>query len=128
VLIDSVAPELRDTLRIDEISVTSNEADGSPAVEIETQVTPDVYLRLVQSLGASADEAVEVRWRFWRRFSIKSKVSRSGSSAIDLLWEFDYWGLERYGLDGLTPPPPPYRAEAPIQVPCRVPEVCPPPP
>lgn len=127
VLIDSVAPELRDTLRIDEISVTSNEADGSPAVEIETQVTPDVYLRLIQSLGASADEAVEVRWRFWKGFSFKSKVSRSGTSSIDLLWQFDYWGLQRYGLGGFEPPPPPYRAEAPVQVPCRVPEVCPPP-
>ena len=76
-----------------------------PAVEIETQVTPDVYLRLIQSLGASADEAVEVRWRFWKGLSVKSRVSRSGASSIDLLWEFDYWGLERLGLGGFVPPP-----------------------
>jgi hypothetical protein len=110
-LVDSVAPELRDTLRIDEISVTSGDDEQAPAVEIETQVTPDVYLRLVQSLGANADEAVEVRWRFWKNLSLKSKVNRTGASAIDLLWEFNYWGLDRYGLDGFTaPPPPPFKA------------------
>jgi len=124
-LIDSIAPELRDTLRIDEISVTSDETDGAPAVEIETQVTPDVYLRLIQSLGASADEAVEVRWRFWRGLSLKSRVSRSGLSAVDMLWEVDFWGLEDYGLAGLSPPPPPYRADAPVPVPCRPPLTCP---
>jgi autotransporter translocation and assembly factor TamB len=125
-LLDSVAPELRDTLRIDEISVTSDE-DGTPAVEVETQVTPDVYLRLVQSLGASADEAVEVRWRFWRDFNLKSRVSRSGISAIDLLWVFDYWGLAGYGLEGLRSPPAPYRAESQAPADCRPPLVCPPP-
>lgn len=130
-LVDSIAPELRNTLRIDEISVTSGDDDQAPAVEIETQVTPDVYLRLVQSLGANADEAVEVRWRFWKDLSLKSKVNRTGASAIDLLWEFNYWGLDRYGLDGFTaPPPPPFQANAveeaePSARECAPPLVCP---
>ncbi len=124
-LVDNVAPELRETLRIDEISVTSAD-DGAPAVEIETQVTPDVYLRLIQSFGASADEAVEVRWRFWKGLSVKSRVSRSGNSAVDLLWEFDFWGLENYGVGGLTPPPPPYQAGPAIDTnECRPPLICP---
>jgi hypothetical protein len=104
-LVDSLAPELRETLRIDQISVTSGETDEAPAVEIESQITPEVYLRLIQSLGATGDEAVEVRWRFWRGLSLKSRVKRTGASSIDLLWEFDYWGLERHGLGGLRPGP-----------------------
>jgi autotransporter translocation and assembly factor TamB len=112
-LLDSVAPELREALRIDEISVTSGDDGEPPAVEVETQVTPDVYLRLVQSLGASADEAVEVRWRFWWEFNLRSSVARSGISSIDVLWAYDFWGFEAWGTKGLRPPPPPYRPDAP---------------
>lgn len=125
-LVDSIAPELRDVLRIDEISVTSNEDDQTPAVEIETQVTPDVYLRIVQSLGGSANETVEIRWRFWRDLSLKSRVNRTGASAIFVLWEFNYWGLERFGLAGFTPPPPPFRA-IPVEDRETVPDACVPP-
>ena len=104
-LVDSLAPELRERLRVDQISVTSGSRNEAPAVEIESQITPDVYLRVIQSLGATADEAVEVRWRFWRNFNLESKVRRTGASSIDLLWSHDYWGLDNYGLGGLTEPP-----------------------
>ncbi len=104
-LLREVAPELQDALRIDQITLTSGQNDEPPVVEIESQITPDVYLRLIQSFGASADEAVEVRWRFYRGFNLKSSVARSGVSSIDLLWEFDFWGLERYGLAGFLPGP-----------------------
>ena len=111
-LLDRVAPDLRERMRVDQISVTSNEGDEAPQVEIESQLTPDVYLRLSQSLGVAADETMEVRWRFWRQLSLKSRVERSGASSIDLLWAYDFWGLERFGLGGLRKPPIPYRPEA----------------
>jgi autotransporter translocation and assembly factor TamB len=122
-LVDNIAPELRENLRIDQISVTSGDGDDPPSVEIESQLTPTVYLRLIQSLGASAEEAVEVRWRFWKGFTLKSKVDRSGASSIDLLWQFDYWGFERWGLGGLRTPAPPYRAKTSAR--CAPPALCP---
>ncbi len=121
-LVDNLAPDLRERLRIDQISVTSGDRDEPPAVEVESQLTPDVYLRLIQSLGSAAEEAVEVRWRFWRNFSLESKVKRSGASSIDLLWSYNYWGLERFGVGGLTAPPPPYRREA--EPACKAPSLC----
>ena len=126
-LVDSLAPELRESLRIDQISVTSGDADEAPAVEIETQLTPDVHLRLIQFLGGAGDEAVEVRWRFWRNFNFESQVARSGASSIDLLWAYDFWGLQMFGLQGLRAPPPPYRSDAQLEPEpvCRPPEICP---
>jgi translocation and assembly module TamB len=122
-LLDNVSPELREQLRIDQISITSEAEDEAPALEIETQITPDVYLRLIQSLGATADEAAEIRWRFYRNFNLKSRVQRSGESSIDLLWAYDFWGLD---LSGLKSPPPPYGVQTAQDVgePCQPPDEC----